>query len=436
MSGLQAQLSQLEQVLSESRCSCEAHAVGHQLVEAAAEDRNRDVAARSFDLRRECEPWVQGMPDGRWPTAALAMTVRNGILTPPWNGGLKRSVMITSALGLLGERGLLADAYVRMYLARPLARRLITVFAAVFVHARENGRDPSSYPYQASDWFARFAELDSANAALSEVTSEALSGDLMGFATSWLDRAALAHVIDWRTTDYLEVDVDSRDRVLQGGRDATVWVFDRFSYTSTDEWRRGSAEWELAFARDPSVTAAFVGVPRSVLDERPTSAEMAASAQVRRFLSSEGGDEAARGLLLSDMVEQILAALRRGDIDTAIAEARHAYALAPQDFTTANALGFCLVPIHAEDALHLLKDLKPKNHREGTLRLANCASAWIRTSNWAEARGALGEIVPGEMEAHLWDPTSLATGKAAVKYVTVSDWVEAAEAVVNDGRVR
>lgn len=418
----------------ENQCGCESSVACRAALEALAESDRLDGASRTYDLRRICDTWLNRIPDESWPTAALMMTARQGILSHPWVRGLYRSTTITQSLALLGERGLPPDAYVRLYLARTFARRVLIEAAGAFVYAREPGIDPSGFPYQVADWFPKLQALDSHDAPFNVLLSEACGGPLMQDVEAWIERAAVAHLIDWRIDNFLEVEIDARDRVLAGGREATFWVFDRFSFTSTEEWYRGSADWEAAYAYDPAAVSAFVGVHRSLLEERPTSQEMALSAQTRRLVSSEAQDEAGRGLFLTDMVEQILARIQTGDLAEALAEAKRAHEIAPQLWITANALAFCLVPSSPTDALSILKCLNSTTEQEARIGTANMIAAHIAAREWIDAEAGLSTLTDVEDEhAYLWTASSLTTGSPDISYIRFDRWIDETRQVITSG---
>lgn len=413
----------LERALADHDCSCSACTAGRAVVDAHHAEIRAEVAARSFDLRREFDRWAEGAPDESWSTPSLVMATRLGILSPPWIEGLKRAVATTQALALLGERGLQPDAHVRCYLARTLCRRVITQACDAFVHARDTGRPWSSYPYQVADWFPELDDLGMSKASFDELTAAALSGPPIARAETWVASAAMAHVVEWRCFDYLNVSVDPRDEVLPGGVGATMWVFDRFSHTSTTHWRRGSAELELCFARDADGVADFVGVARGVLDERPTSLLMALDAQVRRTLGVGNDEESARGLFVPELVEQILAALRKGDLEAALSEARQAHALAPTAFATVNALAFCTLVKEPQQALALLAGAVPSSREDNVLLAANRVTALVATRELEAAFQALQTVPSCESAMFLWDVDGLLNGEPRVHFGPVDDWV-------------
>ena len=406
-----------------SDCACDAHrallSVGASL-DAAQEV---DVSARRYDLRQLDEDWVGGLPDASWSTAALVLRVRSGILTPPWVDPLRRSISVTQSLGLLGERGLHADAYVRSYLVRPLTRRIVGEATHAYLHRQDvkGGRD--DYPPQVTDWFDDIEALRGSTARAPEVLAAVFASPMMDRAAQWISSAAMAHIVDWRSVDYLSVQSDARDLVLPGGTDATNWVFDRFSLTSMAEWRRGSVEWELAFAQEPQRVSDFVGVPRAVLDERPTSLELALTAQLQGLVSIGGREEVAKGVYVTEMIEQILAALRLGDFDRALREARKAHSMAPHEFVTTNALAFCLVAIQPGEVVDLLNGVSPRGAEESGLIAANQASALVRLGRRREAEQLL-TMVTGDTTAYLWGPSSLVEEIPTVDLVSMGAWAE------------
>lgn len=403
-------------------CDCATCKAAQILVDTASVEAKSDIEARSFDLKRVVAPVLGGMPEEGWPLSALLVAARQAILSPPWIEPLKRATIATSALALAAEQGIPADAYVRGYLSRAICRRVLWQAADAFRDSTETGRSWDEYPKAVSRWFRILQDLNLEPLRFADLFTAATSSPIPALLGEWVSSAAMAHIVDWRAVGYLHVKADLRDLVLPGGTEGTTWVLDRLTLTSTADWSRGSAEWEVAYANDPEGVARFVGLPHRVLHERPTSVSFAADALTRRITCQVEGEEAARGLHLSDMHEQIIGSLRRGDLAEAEAEARRSVALAPQSFYTQNALAFVVAVSQPEFSLDLLDTLRPSRTVQECLVKANQATALLagrKTDAAAEMVETLPEI---PTEAYLWDSAALLGGSALLVYTSFSEW--------------
>jgi hypothetical protein len=162
---------------------------------------------------------------------------------------VRRSIAVTSALARLAERGIPADEIMRTCLGPVLIRHILLHVAAMWLSVARGDLDPSDIPHHFEPWFVIFDKEPAlkigADLELSEVLVAAMNGLPIRAAKEWVREAAIAHLLDWRVDNFLHVKLSPDETVLPAGRDATQWIFDRFTKTSTDDWEKTSLEWEL-----------------------------------------------------------------------------------------------------------------------------------------------------------------------------------------------
>jgi len=138
----------------------------------------------------------------------------------------------------------------RTCLGPALVRRIIVQISAFWTLAREGKADRSRLRTLEA-WFVLLdnePQLATQNSVpMPDVVVAALHGQTGKVAKEWVAHAAVTHLIGWRLDNYLRADVSDDDVILVAGSDSTRWVFDRFTETYLDEWRRTSLEWELVF---------------------------------------------------------------------------------------------------------------------------------------------------------------------------------------------
>lgn len=326
-----------------------------------------------------------------------------------------RSIRLTTALARLGERGLKADIIMRTCFGSQLVRHILLVTGSLWLH-HENTRDTA--PQQLHAWFDLFDNLQLAEASLLAIISETGTG-APERTQQWLATSAIAHLIDWNLNS-LTVTPDWP--VLPGGRDATLWVWDRFTATSTDLWRSDSLGWEIAFAEEPENVANVVGLPLSPLRERPASAAMAIRSLRRRLTGQSDAHQILGGLTADEIAQNILGLIQTRNLTDACELARRAWESAPSVFMLANAAAFCLIPTDPSEAARLLSDLKPQNAEHRALVHANLtAAAAVAGAGWQPDDSP--PVIPPDFEAFLWDLNTLTSSHPQIKYTNVADWL-------------
>ena len=119
-----------------------------------------DSRARSFDVGALAAEYAGREPSAAWPTTALLRVVHDGLERVPWSSGaFRRSVMITSALARLGERGIPADAIVRLCVGPLLARRITVHVVHALADLRRAEVAEEDLPWQLRGWLPTFAQL-------------------------------------------------------------------------------------------------------------------------------------------------------------------------------------------------------------------------------------------------------------------------------------
>lgn len=423
--------------------TCESHA--HELcggdaacVEALIQHRERhysDSAARSFDVGAISSQFSGVMPDYTWPSTALLRLVHDQTLAAPWSNPLRRSIAVTSALARLAERGIPADAIMRTCLGPVLIRHILLNVATMWLSVGRGDFEPSNIPRHFEPWFAIFDKEPAlkmgADLELNEVVVAAMNGLPNLEAKEWIRNAAIAHLLDWRIDNFLRVKPSLDETVLPAGRDATQWIFDRFTKTSTDDWEKTSLEWELVFAHHPKQVASQVAVPLDLLLERPCSDELIVESMRRRLLTSVGDDPIVGDLKAIEILETIISLLNSGQYEQARLLSRRAREIAPNHQQVSNAMAFCTIPFDPREARRLIDQLVNLTPFESVLATVNRISSYIVEGNLDEAKGLLSGIRDpyGMYEAYLWEPVSLEDKVPEIRWTRVDEWIVRAMSV-------
>src|ERR1035437_6466464 len=311
-----------------STMGCLAALEAHQ---AAA---RREEAARGFDVGRVRALHGDGLPAHNWSTTALMREVNDRVLAPPFREPLRRSIAVTLGLARLGERGLPPDAIIRTCLGPTLVRHILVQAASFWCAERQGRLERKSLAPNLAGWLElldqeeRISGLDGSE--MTPVAVAALAGGPAEAAHEWVRTAAVAHIIAWRVDGYLRVDRSIEDFVLPAGKDATRWIFDRFTKTYPDEWLTTSHPWELVFNRQPAMTANRVGLPLSLLEERFVTDDAIIGALDRRLTSPHDQDVLESGLRTEELFEAIVALLEAREFQSACILARQSCEASPQ----------------------------------------------------------------------------------------------------------
>lgn len=392
----------------------------------------RDTRARLFDAGHERLKTADEQPSHEWSTAALVRTATDLLVTPPTRDPLWRSIAITTALARLGERGLPADPLVRSAIGPTLTRKILGDAAFYWTASREKHVARRRTPGILRPWLQLLDEeqalVGSEPASPGHAFAVASAGRTGQVATRWLQTAAIGHIVGWRIDGYLEVDRSPEDVVLQGGKDATRWVLDRFTKTYPEEWHKGSLSWELVFNRNPADTAAFVGVPLRLLEERVVTERMLVDAfdkQLKRDI--EGHDELDGGLDADTVIAALGSMLEQGVFEGARAMARSLHEAHPRDAHLAMAYAFCTIPIDRRAARSALKRIDAEaGGATSVLREVNLAICSLLDGDRAAAEAIVRSVnVPPTSDfVWLWDPECAFNGSVRVRCEPLADWVE------------
>jgi hypothetical protein len=397
----------------------------------------REAQAQSFDVGKMLVQCGDEMPGHDWSTTALMRTVNDLVLAPPFRDPLRRSCAVTTALARLAERGFPPDAAVRTCLG-PALTRVVLVRIAAFWCAERQGelRRESLHPnlrawLELLDADERIAErgLDS----LTPVAAAALAGPPAAQAREWVRTAAIAHILAWKLDDDLRVNRLPEEVVLPAGKDATRWVFDRFTKTYIDEWTESSLAWELVLNRQPAMTAERVGLPLSLLGERVVTDDMLIASMDRRLTGPDVHDVVDGGLRVDEIIESIVALLEAGQLDGARILARRSFEAAPQMTFLRMAFAFCSIPTHREQAQAVLDCFDPADVREASLVQINRATCQLFDGDLPSARGLVADLDSQgdcEGEAWLWDPLAAVESRAVIRYMSHADWIQEVGALV------
>ncbi|WP_380169625.1 hypothetical protein [Jannaschia sp. R86511] len=379
-----------------------------------------------YDLSATTAPF-QGLPQHHWPASALIRLVKSSLLEVPWTDSLRRSTHTTLALARLGELGFPPDALVRTYLGAALQRQVLLTATAFRHEIMRNGLDIRAIPSQLQPWLpvleADLSAETSADLSFPDAAAIVTTGAASKTATDWVRTVAVAHLIDWRIDAPLVTTLRPQGTVVPAGRDATVWVFDRFSCTSLDEWQRTSLDWELLWLHSPAMVADSVGLSSELLASRPSSERMVMTAIRRRLLEGAGDDPLVAGLSSVELRSNVVALLQRGQLEQARTLASRAHEMAPGDDTLTNVLAFCTIPHDPAAAKELLNRTRFRGGEELLVQKANLATVDFLIGAKHQARLAVLTTLRtcGECKAWLWDYTDPGA-LPSLTYRPIRDW--------------
>lgn len=426
-----------------SECQESAHALcGSSMSCVAAAKAHEDALGREQDARRFDVGHVRlscgaQLPDHQWSTTALMRSVNDLVLGPPFRQSLRRSFSITMALARLGERGVPPDALMRTCLGAPLTRQILVRAAAHWCAEKSGTHRRGDLPPDLVDWLEvldadeRIASIN--DPTVEQVASAAVSGSPAAVARDWIATASVADIISWRIKGYQPVVRTPDDLVLPAGRDATIWVFDRFTRTYADEWHEASPLWELVFNSQPALTAQRVGLPLPLLQERIVTDRMVVESLERRVAGLRREDIIHNGLQVHEVLSAVVAMLEASDVGAARVLAGRSCESAPWYTPFRVAYAFCTIPVQQSEARSALDSLRPGNSFEFCLRQINRATCSLFEGDKATA-GSILEALDSEegqeQEAWLWDPVAAFEGRAVIQYCMLKDWLRSAMPLV------
>lgn len=384
-----------------------------------------DAEARSYDVGLVMRDW-DGMPSAEWPVAALIGLVRRRLSEPPWvPDRFRRAVEITSALARLGEQGIPADGLIRGCLQASLRRALLTYLGSAAEAVADRQLDANALPPQLMDWWSL---TEGADLLGKDLMIELLTGPAADEVNAWINKAAVAHLLDWRR-DAQQVVIEPEDLTLPAGLEATQWVFDRFTFTSLDDWARASLDWELAYSQQSLQVIRRVGLAPEVLKQRPVSPTMIIAALTRRLSWPGAGEQMLNGRPVGEVVENLVALVQQGNRDQALALARASLKETPDHPVLVNAFAFLLLPDDPVAALPRLEALERGGRGPMPVVRLNIAAALLRLGRRQEALDVLRHAQASEEGAWLWEPDSLEEGcEPVLTRFRISDWLHSVQA--------
>lgn len=397
--------------------------------------RSRDVVQRSrrFDARRETLTRQGEVPTSEWSTTALIRTTLDLILTPPSENWIWRSIVITSALARLGERGLSPDAILRTGLGKDLTRRVLLASAAFLAAEQSSDLKREEIPSFLDGWCDLLAAEQAQNQepAPPVLAALSLSPEAANTVEEWLSHAAVGHLLGWRINDYLVVDRCADDMVFLGGVDATIWVCDRLARTFLTEWKGTSLQWELAYCRAPVETAIRAGVDPAILAERTCTEDMVVTELSGRLSRPGHRDEVDHRVTAEDLIPSLALMLKQGNLAAALAQARRAYQAYPAEPALALAYAFCCIPEDRAEARRVLEHLRTDRAETRSLVAANLAVCALFDGCPGDAIDRAEQIVDVKHAdtMWLWDPEEASQGRAAVRLELLQDWLPRLRAV-------
>jgi hypothetical protein len=340
--------------------------------------------------------------------------------------------MITSALARLGERGIPADAIVRLCIGPLLARRITVHVVHALAAVRRAEVTEEELPRQLRGWLSTFAHMPDMDE--SALMMSALTGPGVAEFNQWIDEAALSHLIVWRR-DAERVSLHPEDRVMPGGVDATRWVFDRFTKTRLDEWRTTSLHWELACAERSEDVCRRAGIPVRLIAERPVSADMVVSALARRVCAVSSDAEVLAGMTLSEVMQELVTLSKVGAHHAAILLAARAKVASPASIELAVAHAFLTIarsPVAAEGDLRALLRRHPGQRALISVNIASALVRQGRVNNEVSELLRRDDVKKSRQLAWLWAPVTLLGGDLRLEEYRVNDWVAEMNALLQE----
>ena len=399
-------------------------------LEAHNAARRREEAARGFDVGRVRARHGDGLPAHDWSTTALMREVNDRVLAAPFRDPLRRSIAVTLGLARLGERGLPPDAIIRTCLGPTLIRQILVQAASFWCAERQGRLERKSLKPNLVGWLElldreeRISGLDGSE--MTPVAVAALAGSPAEAALEWVRTAAVGHIVGWRIDGYLRVGRTVEDFVLPAGKDATRWIFDRFTKTYPDQWLIASHPWELVFNRRPAMTANRVGLSLSLLEERIVTDDAIIGALDRLLTSPRDQDVVEGGLRITEVFEAIVALLEAREFQSASILARQSCEASPGVSSFRLFYAFCTIPFHPHEARVALDGLEPAGATEEALREINRVSCALFDHDAASARDLLSGLKDRDLggdAAWLWDPNEAVSGVPVVRYMTLELWI-------------
>lgn len=358
---------------------------------------------------------LPGEPTSCWTTAQLLRLVSDNLRRLNVPDRLRRDTQITSALGKLADRGLSADAIIRTGFGPMLIDFVLEGALACrqLVLEKERGSDELLLGEWA-DLLIASPELQGVAAGdRSLARARAMNGFFVREVQRWLQEAPIAHLVGWRYSTDQSL-ADDEDLFLLNGRDATVWVCERFTKTYLDEWASESLLWELTFITKPGAVQGLAQFDVGLLEERRVSLFDVTQELARRATSQIAPYQRGPLAELEKAQKSVIAALDKGDVDQAVNLASENINLFPNEPEVKRNFGFCIIGENPERALETLKLYQPVEEGSlvSTLNHFNLVAASYRCNRDAplESIQFLIDALPAGMPTGsmwLWEPETL-----------------------------
>lgn len=388
-----------------------------------------------FDARRRLLDSQPAEPDHTWSTTALLRLIHDVVDERSELSNLRRSLLATSTLARLAERGLGSDIILRTCLGGLISRRAVTRAAYLWHRTRVEHVDGDT------GWFTPWlGMLDddsslrrSADSKFSDVLVVASQGSVGRAAARWVSEAAVAHVVGYRVSDYLVTDVRDSDRILSGGEDATIWVSDRLTKTYLDDWAGPSLEWEVAYRHDPEAVTAVVGIDSSTLLERHVPLAPLHGELTSRLLARGVLGRLPSGLEPHELVEALVQLARDGNIEAASDLARRAARQMPRNRQILVAAGFCVTPQDLVQARSLLERPRSLASRpdDGVVSAAIEADlatvAIVRRDLPSYRRHRELASRRPDVDGWFWNPALCVLDEWSMESLTIAEWLDLAD---------
>lgn len=338
----------------------------------------------------------------------------------PWSRrGFQRTVWLTSALARLGERGIPADAVIRTYFGSRIRRHMVLEVVNARMALSEAKIEFERLPPQLREWLPLVPE----HRMFDELVVESLTGQVADAIEDWVQHGAMAHLLSWRRVAD-RVDIAPEDRVLPAGLDATRWIVDRFTRTALDDWLRPSLDWELAYLSDPVATSRDVGIPATVIAERPISEAMVIRAITRRTREPARNDEVFAGMTRVEVMDNVIALSLRGERANALTLVRKAVEVQPREIEFEQALAFLQIPDSTPDAQRRLRAIRARRDASQPLVTACLAICALREGQGADAVSDLRSLSTMDHSPSywLWTPATVSAPEPELGEFSLSDW--------------
>ncbi|OKJ95675.1 hypothetical protein AMK34_21990 [Amycolatopsis sp. CB00013] len=252
----------------------------------------------------------------------------------------------------------------------------------------------------------------------------------------WLQTACIRDIVAWQLDAEPHDALTEEDLNIRGGREAILWIMDRFSQTHHSTWHRTSLYWELRFSSNPEATAAEAGLPVSTLSQRPSHTGLIVEAIVSRASFALDHETAVDDITHDQLKNQVLFLLQRGFTAKAVTTLRTVLRTYPGLNEVRSMLAFCLISIDPTEALSVIERVRPEAMLPSELISINKISALWRMGEAQSARKLLETLLPSfseKLEYLLWQPDDLAVkpgSQLRIASLTAKKWASQALAAL------